>query len=423
MKSYISVIQTMGLRVTGTLLRFLVVIAISRQLGPQEFGIYAFVVQILVLSATLAIFGADQYLLKIIPYHNGRGESVVVNACLSSVTVIVALLGSLIIIFFAFGIIYLDVIPERYVQAVRLGAVMLVPMIFLSLLNTILRSNHKPVLSQLFENIIYPSILLMLWYGLINIGIGRGLFAVDAIWVSLSAYIISGCIGVVALRQYVKSIRPTKINAVFATFKSLIPLFSFVLLFQIFSRAPSLAIGYVLKPDELALYFAASRVAEFIEFPLGIVTVVYCSKYALLGASDLKEKQRILNIASIMLFVSSITIFVAFVFGADYVFSIFGKGMEGAKSIFMILGLGYAIASLTGFVDFALIVGGYARLVNYSLVATLLLMLLMVFLMPITSASDMAWIFTICWMFNKYVMSYLLWKKLKLSVIPIEVAP
>lgn len=414
-----TVIYTTIVRAIGVALRFLVIVFITRLIGVEQFGVYTYVTQLMTMVAVISFFGADHYLLKEIPKCSNDLEGTAVNEKITSVIIINFLIG--VVAVSAIRLKSNEIVPSAYFEATDFGALLVFPMLFLFFQNALLRANHKPVSSQLFENVFYPIMVFLCLQAMIwwlrdpSVSIN----AYEALLATIISYYFTSAVGLLFLckNKHIKLVFMPK--GLLTTLQALCPLSLIVILYQIYYRLPIFVIGDILGAKELAQYFVASRLAEFIEFPLGIVCIVFVSRYSALKPDERGKKQLVLNSASIILLVSSLLIYILILFFSEPIFKYFGKEMIESYDVYAVLGLGYVVASTSGFVDFALISAGHSTIVSISLLISTVILLTLFFIIPIASPLDVAFIYAFSWMFNKFMMAYYLWKKEMLSIIPV----
>jgi O-antigen/teichoic acid export membrane protein len=408
------------IRLVGILLRFYVLLAISRQIGVEQFGIYTYVIQIMTMIAIISFLGADQYISKVLPQGLLNKKNDLVSKITTSLAII-SFTSSLILTIVIFILSKIsNLIPLIYLIQTILGTLLVLPILFMMFQNALFRANGNPASSQIFENIISPIFLIFFffalkwWTEIIQLMIT----AYEIIIITIISYYIVSAIGLYFLFKRIQ-IKPIfDFKNCLETLRELAPLCLFIILYQLFFRYPILYIGHYLGAIDVAHYFAASRVAEFIEFPLGIFSIVYISKYSAFNDFEREKKQNILRNASIGLSLSSLLIFTIILCFKNQIFSLFGEGMSGSNEVYIALGFGYTIASMTGFVDFALIRAGHAAKVNIALLLSLTIMVLLLTVLPISTPKDVALIFSFSWILKKFLMAYFLWKNEQLSVIP-----
>ena len=324
---------------------------------------------------------------------------------------------SFIVIFILSGIS--NFIPLIYVVQTILGTLLVFPILFIMFQNALLRANDNPVSSQIFENIIIPisvifSLIALKWWAE---EIQLLITANEVIIISIISYYIVSAIGLYFLLKKIQ-IKPTfDFKICLETLRELAPLSLYIITYQLFSRYPILFIGHYLGAIDVAHYFTASRVAEFIEFPLGIFSIMYISKYSAFNNFEQDKKQKILRNASIGLFLSSLLIFAIMLCFSTQIFSMFGEGMSGSLEVYIVLGCGYTIASMTGFVDFALIRAGHTAKVNIALLLSFIIMVVLLSVLPLSTPKDVALVFSFSWILQKFLMAYFLWQNERLSVI------
>ena len=147
--------------VISYILRFSLTYFIARAVSVGEMGIYSWAITAFGVLSIIIIFGQDFFLLKRIPeYANNKRKLKQVLGFSLKIIFFLSLISILII--FASSLFFQKYSEIAYIEGLIILSFAL-PMASLNLINCIvLRTNDRPLLSQVCESLIQPAILIFL---------------------------------------------------------------------------------------------------------------------------------------------------------------------------------------------------------------------------------------------------------------------
>ena len=406
----VTVAQTAALRTAGISLRYGLTLFIARDLGAAEFGVYSYVMQLAAMFAVLAFMGADNHIMNCLrQLHRDTN----IKSVPSPIWLTGALLfgtGAAISLCIAVILPRTSIIGSEFKEELLVGAALVLPTLLLFFQSAVLRAHDHPVKSQVAEQLALPSLTVILYLIFrfrhdADIGAAS---ASDVLIISFAAYSICAVCCVWLVRPFWKRTGPVTIAELWLTARAIAPLGLFAILFQVFLKIPALYIGASLDSAVAGVYFAAARVAEFVEFPLAIVTIIFMRRFALIANDDTKSQKVYLKKISTLCLTMSIAVTAFLYVVSGYLFEYMGAGFERGKLTFLVLASAYLATSFTGFIEFVLITRGQARLVLWSLFLSIFVQLVLFLLLSPQLPESVALIFGFAWILNKMFM-YFLW--------------
>ncbi len=339
------------IRILGAALALLAQIFASRLIGPEEYGKFAFAFVWLLLLGHTGTAGTSQLLYRMLSQFIETGERSLAAGLLKATawaTIIVSgsiALGGIGLV--RSGIFGLD--PDL----VLLFSLMLVAVPLLSLqdlLEAIARGLDMPALG------IGP--VYMLRHLSIIIGVGSMFLAGNvATAVTVVQFVLAGFVASIVLQFWLLRPHITRlIKGVVPSYRlgswtrTAIPMALVDLAEVAFNNVDVIILGMLLPPEQVALYFAASRLVQLLSFvPYG-VSAVTAQKYAALhvAGNRVDELQSLIGRATALSF--TVTLAMAFVMTAmaGPLLGLFGADFEEARALVPALCAGIVVACLLG---------------------------------------------------------------------------
>lgn len=342
--------HVMAIRIGGAGLALAAQVLASRIMGAEEFGRYALVLVYLLLFGHFATFGTAQLLCRLLAEYLERGERGRALGLLQFA--VTATLGvSLTVVVIGFGLIHgpLLLLEPQYASLATLALAAIPPLALQDFLEAIGRGIDRPTLGigpvYLLRHIVIIGGLATL------LAIG---FAVDA--TTVVALTIAGLLATIAiqfallwphLRPLIRDAKPQ--FSIRAWIKTALPIASVDVAEVLFANADILILGFFVPPETVALYFAASRLAQILAYvPYG-VTAVTAQKYAQLAAANKRAElqaliRRSTRLATTVALAGAVLLSI---FGG-VLLSFFGPEFTSAHGFIPVLCLGIVIACALG---------------------------------------------------------------------------
>lgn len=262
---YGSTSLSFAIRIAGVGVMFAAMILLARAVPPSEFGLYAYIVEIVALGAVVVSLGFDQIAVRVVPDRLAEGDRVGLRRFVGlgiGLTLLVsgALAAGLL------GAWQARAFPVGFgAQHVALTAALLLCLALLRLGQEIVRAARRIAWSQLFEQLIWPIVLLVLAGAAL-----AGLWRVQAASV-LAVQCAVLALGAVFLFAIVRRMaHPGKPGCraddatPWAWLAISLPLALSAMLSVFLNRGDIIALGFFVSSAELAPYTAASRYAALL---------------------------------------------------------------------------------------------------------------------------------------------------------------
>jgi O-antigen/teichoic acid export membrane protein len=308
----------------GTAAGFLAQLLLTRTLGADGYGIYAWVGAWVVLLATLATLGFRTALLRLVPSYRGtedwghlRGVSAYAERRVGLAGAIVALFGAAIVI------LRMDNLGRDLAHALLIGLAIVPLAAFIHLRAATLRGFDR-VASALAPDHVLRHVLVVVVVAAMVYGFGYQLTPASAVAILLLATLASLAVMTLSLR-----------NARPASYYDAQPLHtrkdrrswrrmaSSMLVSvgaeRLTSETPLLILGALLEPKAVALYAISSRCAGLISFGLMAFNTIFAPTVARLHALDRRhDLQRAVTLTTWMVLGTSSVIAVPMFLLAGY---------------------------------------------------------------------------------------------------------
>ncbi len=315
---------------------FLLTLLLGRILGPEGFGAYTFALGWVAIATFFTTLGFHHFTIRAIP-------PLIANNRMSEVFGLFVCASLLILTLSGLVTILARLNPALFSQnlsfqaAVGVASLLLLPRSWSLLRTGVLQGLGRPVVAQLPERLIEPTLLLV---GVIAcLIIGEGLEAEDALYLTLGAVLVSVALGAPSLVRTLDRIRarPTfdglRAWMVGATKSSLVFAAGTLL-----AATDVIMLGFLSTPEETGIYGVAVRFFFLMGLPFHASAVFISQRAALLNArKDFLGLQALAEKAAIRTIWSSLLLAIPSTIAAYFVGDIFGKGFISAGSVILLL--------------------------------------------------------------------------------------
>ena len=376
--------------------------------GPDNYGWYVFVFNLVYLLLNFTLLGFDTLLVKKAATlenskNDGEFKGLLVTAGLS--ILLTSVLGAAI-----FFIVTTSSIPIILSKENNWFVIPFISLLLLSaatLMQSVLQGRRKIAWSQIVEKIIRPVLLIILvgvfYYSYTSVSLSM------LIWINIAA---SGFGLLVTFWFFQKSLRGEADNSnpkfyLKDWFKLSLSFLFIDILRDGNARISIFLLGLFRPGDDVGIFNIALRISELIGFSLVIVNFVLSPAIAkLYGAGKVKQLQALVTrCARVTLFIGTILFAGIFLFRTQLL-SIFGTIFLEGRTALLLLGGGQIINILMGSVGVLLVMTGQERYSIYSLTLGLVINLLCnVMLTPglgVTGAAISVTAGLIAWNFAMY---------------------
>lgn len=348
---------TAGLKMVNMVLTLAVGILLARSLGPENYGIYAFVLSVITLLGlptkaglpTLIVRETAKYQLQE-KWSNLRGLLTLANGFVVGFSVLVALVSA-VVVWWYWG-------DEQGVKtSTFFWALLLLPLIaFGNIRGATLRGLRKVVQGQLPEEVVRPLVLILLVGGVFALGVELTPENTMqyTVWAALASFAVGAVLLIRAMPPEVRRAEPSYETKVWTG--SLVPL-SLITGIQIINgQAGIVLLGIFSTPDEVGLYKVAMAAAGLASVGLMVANVVLAPHITrMFHAQEIEKLQRLLVYSARMGFLASFPLLVLLIFLGEGVLGfLFGFEYKTAYWALVVLSIGQMLNAMAGSVGLVL---------------------------------------------------------------------
>lgn len=382
---------TAGLRAANAGVGFVTALVLAKVLGPSGYGTYSFVMALVMFVAIPAQLGIPRLAIREVAVANARNDWGHMRGFIIRMH---QLIGLLVVALSLAGLLVLstwgaNLDPEK-LRSMWLGLI-LVPLIALGALRGgMLRGLRKVILGQLPEQLIRPSMLLLLVLLLFLVGdVTRS--PVTVIVAQIGAAAIAFIFGLIVFFKH----RPAELsNAVpqfrtSAWFASTLPFALTAMLQLINGRTDVLMLGIFREDAEVGIYRVAAQFGILVIFGLRAVNAIQAPHIAHLYAlGDMQTLQKMITKGSRAIVAVALPMVLVFVlFGQVIIRLTFGEMYADSYVPMVILCIGQLVNASVGSVAWLLNMTGHERDATRSvLIAAVINVILNASLTPIWGA-------------------------------------
>ncbi len=375
-----------GLKIGATILQFLFVMLLSRNLGADGMGKYSLCLSIITIASIIGNIGIDKALLRFVPVLSANEHWDRVRKVFNMGSLVALGAGILvsIVLWFLSDWIFIEVLQrESLGEYLRWFVIAIVPLAFITNMTEAFKGLKMITTSLLLKSFI-PII------GIVGVYLLVPEFGVKGIVWTYDAAVIIIMIGGL-LMWYLGSEKlkrpslPSKEAFNFNTlFKSSFPLYGLAIFQQIIVSAPIILLGIYVEDNETGQFFNAQKVSIMTSLFLIAFNTILASK---VGHFFAKEQmgilQRTVQRATLLVSVLAAPIFIFLFIFSDWTMSVFGDDFTDGGILLQVLLIGKFVSVVLGPVGLILIVGGRERIMrNTVIISAILIVVVNVILLP-----------------------------------------
>lgn len=359
-------VGSIAIKIASILAGLVSAILLARILGPEQFGIYSFVLALITLLTVPAQFGLPNLVVR----ETAKAQANEDWPRMRGVwrwSNLIALGSSALLIA---GVLIYMALPGAQVMGgdprVLLWALPLIPLLALgNLRGAALRGLRKVVQGQLPEHVLRPGLLIVL-IGLAWLALDGTLDANRAIALNVTAAFIAFAIGAMILWKT----RPREVTATSTTtyenrawLMSAIPLALIAGMSQIMKQTDIVMLGFFTTPEDVGIYRVAVQGATIVTFALSAVNTIAGPYFARFHSQ--KDQRRIQILASTtalaIMFISLPILLGIIAYGEPIISLVFGTDYNHAALPLSILATAQLVNALTASSSALLMMTGHER--------------------------------------------------------------
>lgn len=360
----------------------------ARFLGPEQYGLYGFVISILALLTIPVIAGLPNLIVREVANFHLDKEWGYIAGIISWSRCYVLLISFLVILLTSIGL-YFELFNTSISSMLFLGLFLIPLRGFLTQQGAVLNGFRKPVLAQTPLGVLAPLMTLgSLIICLLNDVHLTGVVLIKiTIVASICAFILSACyLRLVVLKEVKKEKSKFK---VFNWHKSLAPFTLMAIVGTLNTELASVFLGWLDTVESVAFFKVAMQGTALISLGLSSINTVIMPQVARCYKSGDLNKTQILLSRSVRLscFISFPILITLVFFGEDIIGFLFGESYVYAYSLLVVLCIGQSVNVLMGSVGVVLYMTNNENYALKTLMISLLVLNILLFiLIPTYSA-------------------------------------
>lgn len=353
-----------AIRVVSAAIAFVSQIILARLMGEFEYGIFAFVWVIVVLAGNLSCLGFHTSVIRFLPQHQADGDFASARGLHVTARIFAMLSASALA---ALGFLFLHLFAgsfEAYWLAPLFLALFTLPMIALGdVLDGTARASGWTVTALTPTFLIRPTLILLFMVGAVWLGAPDT--AVTAMEAALAATYVTTLIQYMRLRRRLRRAfgdGPLRLNAG-AWLAYSLPVFLIDGIGFLLTNADVVVVGLYLPPDQVAVYFAATKTIVLVQFVAFAVKAAAGPRFsAILASGETSELAAFAGQAARWSFWPALLLGSAILLVGEHLLALFGPAFTIGYWLLPILFAGILAKSLVGPAEVLLSMAGRQNL-------------------------------------------------------------
>jgi O-antigen/teichoic acid export membrane protein len=382
-----------AIRIASAAIAFVSQIILARLMGDFEYGIYAFVWVIVILTGNLSCLGFHTSIIRFHHQHMAAGETGMLRG-LNVASCLVALATSTLLALagFAFLGVFGSSIASYYLVPVGL-ALFIIPMIALGdILDGMARARGWTVSALAPTFILRPILILVFMAGAELIDAQHD--ATTAMAAALAATYVTTLAHLAQLTTLIRSEAggsPRRYQ-LGTWMRYSLPLFLVDGISFLLTNADVVVVGFFLPPDQVGIYFAAAKTIVLVQFVYFSVKAAAAPRFsAIIAAKDHDALATFASQATRWTFWPSLVIGLCALAGGEILLSLFGPNFTAGYPLMAILFIGILTKASIGPAEILLSMAGHQKLCvgvyAVTLIAAIALYSVMIPLFGLTGAA------------------------------------
>jgi O-antigen/teichoic acid export membrane protein len=340
----------LGARLGGAALAYAVQIVAARLLGQDGFGIYALALVWLTLLGHLSTFGIGQAMCRCIAAGLATGDRAGVRGLLRFGLGFVVAVGLVVcaVIWLAIGFAP-SLVGSDYLWPILLAACAVPILALQDALEAAARAFDRPLLGIGPAYVARHAATLALLGGLAGLHLSPS--PAMAVAVAVAGMLVGIALQIVLLARHVRSVVPpgSARYDIHAWLRIALPVALVDGTEALLLNADVVLLGLFCPPEAVAAYFAASRLAQILDYVRYAASAATAQRFAAQWATGRRDDLRRL-IAQATLGAGGLALIGALVLvgGGRWLLGLFGPGFEEALPVLPILAAGFVVSILLG---------------------------------------------------------------------------
>ncbi|KZK99756.1 MULTISPECIES: lipopolysaccharide biosynthesis protein [unclassified Pseudovibrio] len=356
-----SALIVFALRIGSAALAYIMQVFLARWMGASEYGIFIVVWTVVIILSVFSGLGFSVSLLRFIPEYLEKKQYELLNGLLFSARFLVLLSSTTIaVVGVAIAWAFSDFIGNAYILPLYLIAICLPMHTYTGMLEGIARAQDWQLKAMLPDFIGRP--LLVLAFMLIALLLGYPPTAVTACIVTIAAVWTITFFQTIMMEVSLSKVRypaPRRLQIKSWLLVS-VPMLAVDGFFQLITSSDVILIGLWLPPDQVGIYFAASRTLALMHFVYYAVRAASAPRMArLYHSGDRDGLKDFVTSAAKMTFWPTLLMGGFVMAVGPFLLSLFGEDFAQGTPILYILVIGVLARASVGPVDALLTLSGH----------------------------------------------------------------
>lgn len=387
-----TLLGSLGVRLVGMALGFLVGIQLARYLGVEEYGVYGYVMAVATLAGTVSLFGLQLLAVRETSFACEREDWAGLSGFLRwawrrALAFALLMAGAVMA--------WLSVAGPASAMPLPIWGALFVPVAAaVALAGPMIRGLGQIVRGQMLDTLLVPGIQCLLLAGAMLM-LGR-LDAGRAMALGLAATFVAALVAVWWLVRAVpaaaRAARPRSDGAQWH--RAMLPMGATTVMRALDAQLPVLVLGLLVAAQDLGLFRVALASMLLVSFPYTLVSIAAPPLAArLVAAGDGRRLQRLASGMSIGTLLPTLAIMLLLdLAGVPLIRLLFGPGYVGAWPVLMVLAAAGVATAFFGVTPAILFATGHERLVTLAFLAGLMMLaLFLAVLVPAHGIVGGAW--------------------------------
>jgi O-antigen/teichoic acid export membrane protein len=406
---------TAGLMLVSKVLVMVIGIFLARLLGPEQFGLYSFIISIIAVVSLPVIAGMPSLLIKEIACFHLDQKWGAIKGIINWSRYSVFIFSFFIFTLMCIGL-YLEAFDDSISGYLWLGIVLIPVKSLLIQQEAIFNGLRKPFLAQLPIKIIFPFLMLLILSILLFIDVK--VTVTIAIIILVSSYCVSALLTSVLLRTSLsKSIEQPQYEMKRWS-KALIPFAAIAFIANLNAELASIILGSITNKESVGYFKVAVQAVTLVSLGLvSINTIILPNVARLYKSGDLITTQKLLTKSVRLSVFISLPIILIFIFFGEFAISVlFGDAYLGAYPILIFLSVGQLVNVLMGSVGVVLnMTGNEKNVLKSTILALIINVTLLLVLVPLYGVIGAAIAVSTSIVLFNFIMAFYVWKLTRLK--------
>lgn len=353
-----------SIRIVSAAIAFLSQIVLARLMGGFDYGVFTFVWVLVIIVGTLSGFGFPTTIIRFLPQYRADGQFGHIRGLTLAAPLLAMGIASLLALLGWFAIQHISAHIEAYMLVPLTIGLMILPMIALGdMMDGIARASGWPIIALSPTYIVRP--LAILAFMMMAAALGYDHSARVALTAALLATYITSIAQCLLVMKRLLAQVPREPRAL--DFAKWLPVALPILVIELFgfllTNSDVVMVGFFLRPEDVAIYFAAAKVIALVNFVIFAVKAAAGPRFAnAIAAGNSTQLSQIAVESARWTFFPSLALGVVLLLAGPWLLALFGTGFVAGHSLMLVLFIGIACKAFVGPAETLLMMAGEQKL-------------------------------------------------------------